>query len=360
MRPENLRVEHVARIMRLSMPGLIALADNPRIGFHRPKMQPVGAKMRLITAPRRKWKMSYQWLGVFLRREFPRHSSAHGSVPGRSPFTAAARHVGLRNLLCRDVKNAFPSVTADRFYLEMLALGFQSDVARLLTKVLLPDGYLPQGGPASNAALDLFFYRTDCRIESELAALATRYTRFTDGLDASFRHAGRMEAVATVIERNISRLGLTINLGKAEKNGWQPVGTERVMCGVRVNSPRGTQLPEATLRRIASECQSLIRGAQSVAAHTLSGLAQRRRKLQGWINQASQADVSPTREWQRHLKLADHMVLGALARVRVFPNREWYIKGREFDEATRLALTWRRRAAAQSLQLNAGMTCCSA
>jgi hypothetical protein len=54
-------------------------------------------------------------------------------------------------------------VIGDRFYLQLLALGFEREVARLVTKLLLPDGYIPQGGPASNAAIDLFFYRIAAR-----------------------------------------------------------------------------------------------------------------------------------------------------------------------------------------------------
>jgi len=316
--------------------------------------------MRLITAPRRKRKMHYQWLGTFLRREFGWHSAAHGSVPGRSPFTAAARHLGSRNLLGRDVKDCFPSVKADRFYLEMLALGFQPDVASLLTKLLLPDGYLPQGSPASNAALDLFFYRVDCDIQFELAEIAARYTRFTDGLDASFRRASSAGTVGALIERNLTRLGLTINSRKLEKCGWQPVGTERVMSGVCVNSPSGTQLPTVTIKKITTECEGLVRGARSVAAHTLVGLARRRRRLQGWLNQSSQADFSPVREWQRHVRSADHLILTRLAFAKVVSNREWYTKGRDFDQAADLAAAWRHRRSGPTLLAPSGEICCSA
>ena len=152
MLPENLTAWHIAKAMEISTDELSRFADNPRIAYLRPLWEPHNGKMRLITKPRRKWKKTYQYLAIFLRRSFRAHSASHGSVPRRSPFTAAAVHCGRRHLLCRDVKDAFPSVKADRFYLEMLALGFHREIASLLTKLLLPDGYIPQGATTSNIA----------------------------------------------------------------------------------------------------------------------------------------------------------------------------------------------------------------
>jgi hypothetical protein len=349
MLPENLTITHIATVMKRSPEEVLRLAEFPRIAYFCPAMRPVAGKMRLITAPRGKWKMPYQWLGIFLRREFKVHPAAHGSVPGKSPFTAAARHIGPRNLLSRDVEKAFPNVKSDRFYLEMLAFGFEPEVARLLTKLLLPDGYIPQGGPASNAAIDLFFSRIDGDTERELSSLHARYTRFTDGLDASFINAAHKSEVAAVIERNLARLGLQINAKKLEKNGWQPIGSERVICGVRVNSSRGTQLPRKVLKQLFAQCESLYRGTATLAPHTLLGLGRRRRSLQGWLNQACQADISPIKFLQRRLKQADVLVLTALKKQGINPNRQWYTKGYDFDTPRELSVQWHNRRKATTM-----------
>ena len=142
-------------------------------------------------------------------------------------------------------------------------------------------------------------YRTDEEIKHELSVLKAKYTRFTDGLDVSFRADCDSEIVAKVVEDRLERLNLQVNQKKREKNGWQPIGTERIMCGVCVNSPVGTQLPRAVVAKLIAGCESLYRGARSVAPHTLIGLARRRRSLQGWLNQSSQADIAPIRDLQR-------------------------------------------------------------
>lgn len=342
MLPENLTITHIAGAMGVEEEDIFALTQNPRLAYAPAKRRPAGPKMRLITAPRRAWKRQYQWLALFLRREFPAHAAAHGSVPSRSPFTAASKHLGTRHLLSWDIKDAFPSITSDRFYLQLLAIGFLPDTARVLTALLLPDGYIPQGGPTSNAATDLFFLRTDAQIQSQLSRFGARYTRFTDGLDVSFRNASRFNNVCLILDRELRSLGLRLNLKKLEAQGWQPVGMERTVCGVRVNSPRGTQLPKAVIRKLITECESLHRGACTVAPHTLVGLAKRRRSVQGWLNQASQADISPISDLQRRLHQVDVLVQTALSRAKICPNHKWYIVGSHINEPASLARQWRR------------------
>jgi hypothetical protein len=343
MRPENLMFQHIAKSMKATEDQVIAMANNPRIAFLPPILMLVNGKLRLITRPRRIWKMAYRWFGDFLRREFPPHPCAHGSVPGRSPFTAASRHLGPRFLLCRDVKDAFPSIKADRFYLQLLALGFSSIIAELLTKLLLPDGYLPQGSPASNAAIDLYFYRVDCEISEKLAGLGARYTRFTDGLDCSFEIENTRIEVEAIVHENLARLGLTVNQKKLESVGWQHVHAERVMSGVRVNSARGTNLPRATLKDLVREVDSLDRGSRTVAPHTIVGLARRRRSVQGWVNQASQADISPSIAIQNRLNVIDRRIRKKLHDSELYMYKTWYVKNKSADVAQSIASKWRER-----------------
>jgi hypothetical protein len=340
MMSENVQPHHIAAAMKVDLKTIWLLADHPRLAFHLPQMRPVNGKMRLITVPKRKWMVPYEWLSSFARNELPLHSAAHGSVPSRSPFTMARHHIGIKDILSRDVKNAFPSVESDRFYLQLLALGFESETARLLTKLLLPDGYIPQGGPASNAAMDLYFYRVDSALERKLSVLGGTYTRFTDNLDVSFSNPENATQIGDILDSELRRIGLTINQKKSEQCGYQPRGQEQVLCGVRVDSPRGTKLPRKLLARISAGCESLSRGATTIAPHTLPGLAKRRRSLQGLLNQASQADIAPRKSIQRQLRQVDFVVLHTLSRNGVFPKREWYTKGEWFNTPLEISRAW--------------------
>jgi hypothetical protein len=138
-------------------------------------------------------------------------------------------------------------------------------------------------------------------------------------------------------------MGLQINWTKADKNGWQPANVERVMSGVCVNSPLGTQLPSEVIAGLLRQCEKLLAGARSVAPHTLVGLAKRRRSVQGWINQASQADISPVGDLQPRLHQIDSVILSKLRGLSICLDRAWYTKDKWRDEANHIAAVWLRR-----------------
>jgi hypothetical protein len=232
---------------------------------------------------------------------------------------------------------------SDRFFLQLLALGFSSDISRLLTKLLLPDGYIPQGSPTSNAAIDLYFFRTDCVIENKLSMHGGRYTRFTDNLDTSFSNATRAPLISAILDAELTGLGLLINRKKEAENGWQPHGIEQIMCGVRIDSRRGTQLPSKVLQKLLQSAEALYHGARSAAPHTICGLARKRRSIQGWLNQASQADLAPVRVIQNRLRQTDFAIRNKLHGFRIFPRCEWYVKSNGVDVAVELAEIWRKR-----------------
>jgi hypothetical protein len=341
----DVTIEDIAKTMKLTGVELLRLADIPGAFYSSPRRERVGKKWRKITAIRRKWRRTFQRLNNFFYKHFPSHDCAHGSVPGRSPFTAAARHLGRRHLVGRDVKDAFPSIRSDRFYFQLLALGYTAEVARLLTKLWLPFGELAQGGPCSNVAINLFFNRVDEDISTELAALGARYTRFSDGLDVSITCSAYQDEVVSILVKHMGRLGLEFNQDKATKTGWQPVGTERVISGVRTNSPRGTQLPRDVIRRATALASKLLKGARTVAPHTIVSLAARRRSLQGLLNQMAQATIAPRGDLKRKVNQIDAAISNALLRVGIRPHRMWFTKGKTFNEAKDLMALWKRRRA---------------
>ena len=53
--------------------------------------------------------------------------------------------------------------------------------------------------------------------------------------------------IGCILEKHLSRLGLAINAKKLATVGSQPAGQEQVLSGVRVDSPKGTQLPSKAL-----------------------------------------------------------------------------------------------------------------
>jgi hypothetical protein len=170
-----------------------------------------------------------------------------------------------------------------------------------------------------------------------------RYTRFTDNLDTSFSNATRAPLISAILDAELTGLGLLINRKKEAENGWQPHGIEQIMCGVRIDSRRGTQLPSKVLQKLLQSAEALYHGARSAAPHTICGLARKRRSIQGWLNQASQADLAPVRVIQNRLRQTDFAIRNKLHGFRIFPRCEWYVKSNGVDVAVELAEIWRKR-----------------
>ena len=308
--------------------------------FKRPFIKTKRGKSREIDPPTVVGKRRLKRLAMFIARELPIHPCAHGSVTDRSPFTAASLHLGARAVVRRDVKDCFPSLTAARFEAELIELGFLHDVAYLLTGLLLYRGRLPQGSPASNAALNLFFYRTDEVIRRAAAAIGGRYTRYSDDLVISLIGNHAVKEAGILLETAITNCGLQVNIMKRDQEGIQLVHEERTVNGVVTNSPKCTRLPAAVVAKLVSQSKRLLISAKSASPGSLVTLARRRRRLEGAVNYASMAGRSPAPAMRRLLSLVDDSIRGRLRKAGVLTPDCWWLKNQYRDEADKLAQAW--------------------
>src|SRR5262245_5018401 len=145
---------------------------------------------------------------LILRRLLSRlrsHPAAHGFERGRSIVTNALPHVGRAVVLRFDIRDFFPSTSADRVRAYFFALGWDAEAADLLTRLCSYEGGLPQGAPTSPRLSNLVNYRLDARLASLAASLpryrnprtggsvavsgelgSVNYTRYADDLTFSF------------------------------------------------------------------------------------------------------------------------------------------------------------------------------
>ncbi|MDB5289822.1 MAG: RNA-directed polymerase [Phycisphaerales bacterium] len=344
MLPGNVQPRHLANALGFETSELFEVSHRLKEWF-RPSFQAeIGGKLREFDPPTDVGKRRLQRLARFIADELPLHPCAHGSVRRRSAFTAARRHLGERNIVTFDVADCFPSTNPDRFERELIELGFAHDVAILLTRILLYRGRLPQGSPASNAALNLFLFRTDEHIRTESAKFSGRYTRYCDDLVISVPRRQDVVFAQDLMCNAIESLGFQVNAKKRIESGLQLVGMgERLVNGVVTNSDRYTRLPTADTDRIVLQCVHFSEGARSVCRRSILGLAQRRRRLHGLISYISQSDNSPLAEMRRLLHLGDSLILDRLRSNGLAAHANcWWLKNQFLDEPLRLAKSWPR------------------
>lgn len=108
--------------------------------------------------------------------------SAHAYVRDRSIITNAQVHVGARSFIKIDIKDFFPSVGVDRVERVFLALGYGTEVARLLTRLCTFEGGLPQGAPTSPALSNAVLTELDASLQTFADTHGLKYTRYADDL----------------------------------------------------------------------------------------------------------------------------------------------------------------------------------
>jgi retron-type reverse transcriptase len=213
---------------------------------------------RLIEAPKPRLRAIQRWLLVEVIGPIPAHPSAHGFVPGRSPFTYAATHCGQALVIRLDVTSFFAAVTAPRVYGMFRAAGYPEPVAHTLTALcttrtpaairqtappsapdrgyrlaLLARPHLPQGAPTSPALANRCAYRLDRRLAGAATSFGARYSRYADDLAFSGQlnargAAGLVELVTAIAADE----GFRINQAKTRVRGQ---ADRQLLAGLVVN-----------------------------------------------------------------------------------------------------------------------------
>jgi hypothetical protein len=138
-------------------------------------------------------------------RQLKAHPRAHGFERGRSIVTNALPHAGQAVVVRLDLKDFFPSTSAERLRDYFYRMGWDEEATGLLLHLSTYEGGLPQGAPTSPRLSNLVNYVLDARLEALAAGslkwwnpqawsrIATQapetkavYTRYADDLTFSF------------------------------------------------------------------------------------------------------------------------------------------------------------------------------
>ncbi len=219
---------------------------------------------RLIEAPKARLKEIQRWILHEILSRVPAHDAAHGFTIGRSAVSHAELHTGQVAVLRLDLKDFFASVPAGRVYRMWRTLGYEPQVAHVLTGLTtntvplrvwtrlaeatpgqgvqarfwmgrqLATPHLPQGAPTSPALANLAAFRLDRRLTGLARSTGLSYSRYADDLTFSgparlIRRRGEFEATATRVIRDE---GFTLNPAKSTT---QTTGGRQTVCGVVVN-----------------------------------------------------------------------------------------------------------------------------
>ncbi|MBI5723593.1 MAG: RNA-directed DNA polymerase [Planctomycetes bacterium] len=249
------------------LPGKLELLNPTYKVFEIPKR---GGGRRKIEAPAPMLKEMQNLILRKLLRRLKAHPCAYGFERGRSIAGNAAVHAGKAVVVRLDLKDFFPSISADRVRRYFRRIGWNGPAAELLVKVCTHEGRLPQGAPTSPRLSNLVNYSLDAGLLSAAKKYRADYTRYADDITFSFAidDPGRIRSLIGSAKAVLSGEGYRINLHKklrvARSHQRQKV------TGLVVNS--GVKLPRATRRRLRAIRHRLAAGKQAtLTAAQLAG-----------------------------------------------------------------------------------------
>ncbi|WP_158621257.1 reverse transcriptase family protein [Dyella dinghuensis] len=125
---------------------------------------------------------------IFDNVRFPDYLT--GSLKGKDARWNAALHTGAKIVVTEDIKNFFPSVTANIVYSIWAGFfRFEGNVAQLLTLLCTKDGMLPQGAIPSSYLANLAFWEQEWKLVANFRAAGITYSRYVDDVTLSSRES---------------------------------------------------------------------------------------------------------------------------------------------------------------------------
>lgn len=324
---------------------LYALARNTSVVYKPTRYQKKpGGGRREIDAPRKKYKRLLKKIARSLASSIEHHPAAHGGVPGKSSFTSARPHCGAKYVVTRDVKECYPSVNTDSLRSAFRKLGASVEFANFLASLATVHNRIPQGGPLSCIALNLYFWGLDEHFDQQAKLGLSKYGRLTDDFVASSNSKKRARSLEKALDHAIRDKGLAVNERKARLRGFMNPGVRKEIHGLLVSSKRGLKPKKEHVQKGLGLAKKYVRWAKCGIPRDLAYLADLRARAAGMMYYLRQADSSPARHIRTMLEAGDKRMLRMLKKKGLDPYKnKWWVVHRTRNEPLRLLRLWEGR-----------------
>ncbi|MFV5685264.1 reverse transcriptase domain-containing protein [Flavobacterium sp. GB2R13] len=185
---------------------------------------------RLISEPLPSLKEIQIWILRNILYKVPISPFAKAYKPNISILENLKFHKNQPKVFTLDLEHFFPSIGFDVVEKEFLELGYSKMISKLLSKLCIRDGSLPQGAPTSPYLSNLIFKKADAVISDYCKQHKIRYTRYAD--DLSFSGDFDENKLLHKVTETVGKLNLRINKNKTK---LMTPNTRQTVTGIVVN-----------------------------------------------------------------------------------------------------------------------------
>jgi hypothetical protein len=330
---------------------LWTLAKNSTLMYQPTRKEPKkgGRGFREIDPPKQQYKRVLRRITKVLSSNIKHHPAAHGGVPGRSSFTSARPHCGAKFIVTRDVKDCYPSISPGQLFKAFRLLGASPAFAKFLSALMTVHQHIPQGGPPSSLALNLYFFRMDDHFYRRSRSQESNYGRLADDFVISTNSRKKAIALESELDHAIKHRRLEINEKKREKKGLLAGDQLKEIHSLVVNSRRGLKPKTEHIKKGLELATHYARCCRCAKLTDLAYLADLRQKVTGMMYYFRQADFSPARHIRMVLEHADKKVLRMLLKKGLQPHKnKWWLVHATRNEPQRLMHLWESKTQLRS------------
>ncbi|MEG0835874.1 MAG: retron St85 family RNA-directed DNA polymerase [Christensenellaceae bacterium] len=178
--------------------------------------------------------------------------------------------------LALDLKDFFPSITANKIYTIFSNIGYNNFAATILTNLCTLSGKLPQGSACSPAISNLICITLDKRLIGLCEKRGIMFTRYADDMYFSCDDKALLQKNLHVILKIINGEGFTVN---DRKTHFHTPSNRKQITGITVAETNNNafielKAPKELKRKIRAEIfQSIMSGSYETKAHILGEIS---------------------------------------------------------------------------------------
>lgn len=244
--------QHLADTLGVSLSRLEKLAATASKKYSRFFATKKSGGQREILAPHPELKIIQRKILDALLDKVPLNTHAEGFRKERSIVTNAQWHPDKKIVIKIDIKDFFPSTTANRVFGMFAALGYPENIASILTDLTTYQGRLATGAPTSPAISNILCRRLDKRFARLGDVSDFSYSRYADDLTISSNHP-KLHTMIPFFRQIINEEGYTVNENKLR---IMRSGGRQQVTGIVVNQKLNLPRHEIRkLRAVIHNCQ---------------------------------------------------------------------------------------------------------
>jgi len=255
-------VKHFSNMVGYSVERILSYSNIPTEFYKEYRIPKKHGGVRVLEEPYTDLKEIQYWILEHIltpASSFMVLPVAKAFMPGVSLRDNARFHKGKKFVLAIDVEDFFGSVQFGLVYGVFNKMGYNDQVATLLTNFCMVHNHLPQGAPTSPMLSNLIFEKADSEIWKYCKGKKLCYTRYADDLTFS----GDIMSIGNVyayVRTQLDGMQMKINRKKTSVMGR---GTQQNVTGVVVNEK--LQVPRTYRDKIRQEMYFCVKNG--IAKH---------------------------------------------------------------------------------------------